>query len=655
MKILNIKNIGLAFALLTIVNMQSCKYLDAEEYLHEVDNLNDIWTSRKNIREAWAACYGHLPNFTDMHQSWPFSGTGDEGHAGLDTYMAMQLSQGKYNSDNMPWELSYWSKLYRAIRACNQFLENSPQANDKLIKEGELESYQTDVRFLRAYYYSLILEIYGPFVIVDKTVDYANEANYPTKRATLEECVNFLTNELDLTIQKLPSQAQILTSDLGRPSKATAMATKARILLWAASPLVNGNTEYNSFVNPEGQPFFGKGYDENRWKKAADAYKAIIDLNQYQLFTLPANKNYKTVPLGDFPGNTIAWPNGPAGIDPYRSFKALFSGGDDYWNTEVIWQVNRQSQTYNLTALGWPRGHKASNSLNSSRIAATQKIVDGFFMNNGATIEEENQKLYKDFSTSSAADGYYILGDGSSLNSPIHTNFFNGNRFPAVPNRVLNREPRFYATIGFHGRGYKQDDKVDPFYYVDYRPETADGYFETDRPSLRTGYAVVKYINDDDMRIEGTYEKQYPVFRLAEVYLSYAEALNESQPGHPDILKYLNLVRYRAGLPGYNQGSKEEIRNKIKHERLVEMAFEGKRYFDIRRWKDAENVQRDNWGNPKGSGGPVYGMNYKKADITFYDRTIIDGYSFKKKDYFFPLPYNDVANHWGKLIQNPGW
>ena len=83
--------------------------------------------------------------------------------------------------------------------------------------------------------------------------------------------------------------------------------------------------------------------------------------------------------------------------------------------------------------------------------------------------------------------------------------------------------------------------------------------------------------------------------------------------------------------------------------------FEGKRYFDSRRWKDAEINERDQFGNNKGMNGPVYGCNYQATDGSFYDRTIIDGYLFKKKNYFLPIPYQDVANHWGDLVQNPGW
>src|SRR5690606_39142424 len=135
----------------------------------------------------------------------------------------------------------------------------------------------------------------------------------------------------------------------------------------------------------------------------------------------------------------------------------------------------------------------------------------------------------------------------------------------------------------------------------------------------------------------------------------YAEALNEYDPANPDVIKYLNLVRFRAGLPGYTLGTKEENRERIKRERYVEFAFEGKRYFDSRRWKDAEKTSRDNWGNSNGMGGLVYGCNFTAADENFYDRYVIDGYLFSQKNYFLPIPYQEVANHWGTLVQNPGW
>jgi hypothetical protein len=634
----------------------SCNYLESEEYLHEVDALNDIWFSRKNIREAWAACYGRLFSFHAMESSWPFSGGGDEGYGGRNVYQCLQLAQGKYHPDNMPGELNYWGNIYRSVRICNQFLENSHLANDRLLVEGEVESYNADVRFLRAYYYSLLLEIYGPFVIIDHTIDYSQE-DYPTTRNTVDECVDFLVEELNAVIEVLPHQANIIQTDLGRPSKGAAMAVKARVLLWAASKLVNGNKDYEtSFVNPDGVPYVNPNYDENKWRLAAQAYKDIIDLGYYELFTVPADD--ETVPLGDFPGNNIPWPNGPAGIDPYLSYKALFAGGLNYWNKEAIWQINTGDQQSNYTLLGWPRGHKTGGaySMYTGRVVAVQKIVDAFFMNNGKTIDEENNALYQDMGPAANADGYYIQGRESSEDSPIKTNWLSSAMAQAPPARCLNREARFYATFGFQGRGWKQDDLATPYYYIDMRASALDGYFETDRPSFRSGYLIVKWVNDEDVTSTGDYSKQCPVFRLAEVYLSYAEALNEIDPTNTDIVKYLNQVRYRAGLPGYELADQNTNRERIKRERYVELAFEnGKRYFDMRRWTDAEKVQRDQWGNSLGLGGLVYGCNYWATDGAFYDRYALEGYIFKKRDYFFPIPYVEVANHWGTMSQNPGW
>ena len=352
-------------------------------------------------------------------------------------------------------------------------------------------------------------------------------------------------------------------------------------------------------------------------------------------------------------------PNGPAGIDPYRSYKALFEGGKNYWNSEVIWQVNQENQSTYLSWMAFPRSYYNSEQVHAHYMCATQKMVDAFFLNDGRTIDEAEGTLYYDFGPAPKGDGYYINGEGNTVKtkSPVITGFKASSSSEVImpcPSRALNREARFYANIGFEGRGYiGGSNKI---YYSDYRADMPDGYILTDRASARTCYTIYKWGNDDEDRTgNGSVSKQYPIFRLAEMYLAYAEALNEYDPGNPDILHYLNLVRYRAGLPGYKSGSQDEVREYIKHERYVEFAFEGKRYFDSRRWKDAEKTGLDKWGNSLGMGGQVYGCNYTVNTSDFYERYAIDGFLFKKKQYFLPIPYSEVANHWGELIQNPGW
>ncbi|WP_298707230.1 RagB/SusD family nutrient uptake outer membrane protein [Chitinophaga sp.] len=648
------KNSILKISTIVLLAMQSvsCNYLEADEYLHEVNNLNDIWTQRIDIRKAWAACYGHIPNYTDMAYTWPFNTNYDEGHAGRDVYTSLVFAQGKFNADNVLF--NFWANSYRAIRTCNLFLENHHKANDKLLVPGEVEGYAADARFLRAFYYYTLLQMYGPFPIVEKTVDYSDESAMPTNRNTEEECVNFLIAELDKCTAELPEKDRILVSEVGRPSKEAAMALKAMVLLWDASPLVNGNPDYNGFKDANGRNYFATANDPEKWRKAANAAKAVIDLGVFDLHTAPANQGYTTVPLGNFAGNTVAWPNGPAGIDPYRSFKELFSGGESYWNKEGIWQVNLEYQTDHLSLLGFPRNYNNGEAGEVKGVlCATQKMVDAFFMNNGSTINEEDNGLYHDVGIAENGDGYYISGSGKEAHTPIITGFKLSNANARVPNRVLNREARFYATVGFIGRGYEQNNGT--LYYSDYKANAMDGFIQSDRPSIRTGYSIVKWVAEDDLRSRGSSDKPYYVLRLAEIYLSYSEALNEIEPGHPDILKYLNLIRFRAGLPGYAGAGQDVMRERIKREKHVEFAFEGKRYFDSRRWKDAGKTTRDKWGNSQGMGGLVYGCNYTSPDGGFYDRAVIDGYIFRPKNYFLPIPFEEVANYWGTMTQNPGW
>ncbi|MNL18423.1 SusD family protein [compost metagenome] len=134
------------------------------------------------------------------------------------------------------------------------------------------------------------------------------------------------------------------------------------------------------------------------------------------------------------------------------------------------------------------------------------------------------------------------------------------------------------------------------------------------------------------------------------LYLNYAEALNESSPGHADILKYVNLIRKRAGVSGYGEGDvaipvgQVAMREAIRKERQVELAFENVRYFDARRWKIAENTTTT----------AVYGMNLNADGNDFFKRTLIETRIFKKRDYLFPIPNNEVLKN-EKLVQNAGW
>ena len=158
----------------------------------------------------------------------------------------------------------------------------------------------------------------------------------------------------------------------------------------------------------------------------------------------------------------------------------------------------------------------------------------------------------------------------------------------------------------------------------------------------------VPFINNDKSTVN------WYVLRYADVLLLYAEALNESSPAPtPDVYKYVNLIRERAGIPALKEGlSKEEMRAAIQQERRVEFNCEGIRFHDLRRWKIAD----------KYLGGKLYGMNHdgseKSDDVNnpkaFYKRTYYKSRTFNKRMYLWPVPQAQMDIN-PNLRQAPGY
>ncbi|GAB3419333.1 RagB/SusD family nutrient uptake outer membrane protein [Niabella aquatica] len=168
-----------------------------------------------------------------------------------------------------------WSQGYKNIRWCNIFLKNKDRAPISAVVKSRLEG---EVRFLRAYYYLHLLRLYSGIPIVGDSV-YTLTDPIKATRSTFDECVTYLSAEFDAAASLLPLKHQ--ASDFGRPTKGAALALKSKLLLYAASPLFNGE---NITTNAAVASLTGyASFDNQRWKKAADAAKAVIDLNQYTL------------------------------------------------------------------------------------------------------------------------------------------------------------------------------------------------------------------------------------------------------------------------------------------------------------------------------------------------------------------------------------
>lgn len=145
----------------------------------------------------------------------------------------------------------------------------------------------------------------------------------------------------------------------------------------------------------------------------------------------------------------------------------------------------------------------------------------------------------------------------------------------------------------------------------------------------------------------GTSVHVWPYFRLAEIYLNYAEALNECDPGNADIKKYVDMVRDRQNvrMPGMTVTEQEDVREFIRNERRVELAFEDHRAWDTRRWMIADKAE-----NLK-----LRGVKVAKSSLTgfTYEPSEVETRVFEPKMYFYPIPLNEInVTGWP---QNPLW
>lgn len=252
-------------------------------------------------------------------------------------------------------------------------------------------------------------------------------------------------------------------------------------------------------------------------------------------------------------------------------------------------------------------------------------MVDAFFMKNGRSIDDPLSQYVK--------TGYSdFTGPNETTPSSIY-------------NQWVNREPRFYVNITYDGSTWlnKSYGNIVTRIYNTGNSGKATG----NNDYSPTGYIVRKAQGLGKWDVGG---RTLMLIRLAEIYLSYAECINEADPASPEALKYVNLIRERAGIPQYGSAElpapvgQAAIREAIRKERRVELAFENNRFFDVRRWKIAEQTEN----------GPIYGLNIGADMPGFLQVVPFETRVFERKHYLFPLPADDVDND-KQLVQNPGW
>ncbi|AIM39060.1 starch-binding protein [Sphingobacterium sp. ML3W] len=653
----------------------SCKdYLNIDEYFDDEFNIDSAFS---NVRNMEAYMWGAAAMFPDESNTVRYGYTPgpmatDEGLNGLtgagstNVYYGMDFVTGNISPDffgggsSTKYNLNEWGRYYKIIRKCNNILQNLDRPSDlNNMDRLRIEGY---TRFIRAYAYYNILVDYGPAILVGDEVVNTNEpiTYYDRPRATYDETMDYTCSEFEKAAQFMPLDVSLL--DFGRPSKGAAYALVARLRLIHASPLFNGGPVANAYYGnwtrkTDNVHYVSQQYSEAKWAVAAAAAKRVIDLGQYQLYTVVSDNKTPALPKGVMsdPNFYEEFPNGAAGIDPLRSYSDIFTGeAVASINKEIIWGRNTE---YLKTTIS--QGAMPPSLGGWGRFCVTQKVVDAYLMDDGRTKEE------------ASSDNYY-----SETGFTTQPRNFSGYPLNSgVYNMYANREMRFYASIGFNEAVWQAlsstsiNNYTAKYYYQD-----ADGRGGVTAISPNypiTGYVIKKYNHPMDA-FQGTgarhMKKSYSIIRYAEILLSYAEALNNLTGSHSiqlgdqnytisrdleAIKNTFNLVRYRAGLPGLSANqlsSSVTIQKQIERERMVEFLWENRRFYDVRRWGIYEETERE----------PIRGMNPDGATKeTYYQRVIPGTSSFltrvvDKKLIWIPIPRAEMRRL-PSVDQNPGY
>jgi len=603
--------IGLATA------FTSCKkFLDVSDELAEELDYEKVFSDPGYVRRFHRAIYVGIPNSAAFAREPDYLNSG-VGLVWPQLADEVERAQGSdfnliaYNQSHSGY--GRWDLYYKLIRQANVFLERAkviPQQGDAdFISEEELFELMAQARFFRAYYHYLMFELYGPIPVIDYPAD-PNDASQDYERNSVDEVVKFVYDEMSYCAEALKDPNLANLDQLGVPTRGTALAVRARLMVYAASPLFNGGfAEALQVRNADGKALF-PAKDDTKWNKALEAVQAFIDYanaGHYELFKVLTSSG---------------------AIDPDESLYQMFMS----MNKEVIFartNGNFGSVSSRAGIDGWnlPRGVRGGTAT-TGYLAVTQELVDDFFMADGLSITES--PLYKE-------TGFSVAGEDPS-----------GRTEPGTYRMWINREPRFYRTVFYNRRKWHVGNEVVTFHQGgnSSSKETSD--------YARTGYLLYKRMSRRVYNQGSNPTSEYrPAFvhRLAEFYLLYAEALNEVNPNDSRILEYVDKVRERAGVPKLVDiksgiiGNQAAQREAIRREMRVELATEGQRYFDVRRWMLAET-------DGYRQGGPVYGMDMSETEALFYRRTLIENRVFNRAMYLYPIPLTQIQNS-KLLVQNP--
>ena len=631
-----------------------------KDYLDVVpDNIATIdlaFNTRSTAENFLSTCYTYIPEHANVEQNFSLL-AGDEiwYYAENDFYMnnetSFRLAKGMQNSAS-PY-LNYWEggrgaphSLFNALRDCNIFLENLVEVPG--LEEDERLKWIDEVKVLKAFYHFWLMQMYGPIPIIDQNIPVgASPEETNVKRESIDDVVSYLVQILDEVIEaeNLPGLINYIYTDMGRITMPIAKALKAKILVLAASPIFNGNTDLSELTDNLGNKLVSQVYDPQKWVYARDALFEAIEsahLNGHQLYEF----NQQIPIIGGINEE----------ITTELSLRAAIT---EPFNTEIIWAFAPEwtGDLQMWCQPRWTADHSALFGYTKKSHAPTLNMVETFYTNNGVPIDED---LTWDY-----GNRYDVIETPlfDSNNENFHEFYIEDDYYTAKLHTY--REPRFYSSIGFDGGKWfsLETENINFIPHLNAKAGAASGKQGFEIYSI-TGFFAKKLVHYENIiSLQGSTIKGYsfPIIRLSDLYLMYSEALNETKAA-PDaeVYEYIQRVRTRAGLDAggdilntwqmYSTNpskpmTKDGMRKIIHQERMIELALEGHRYWDLKRWKLATEYFNK----------PIQGWNIFRSDVEgFYEVENIFYRNFSTKDYLWPISQNELLRN-PNLIQNPGW
>lgn len=630
----------------------------------DMTTLNSIFETRENADSWLMSCYAFLQKtLPDVAANEAFMGA-DELVAGdylrnstlewtglriasglqnsLDPYGNLWVNEVLMQQNDGSMTLEGREDYYSAINLCNIFIEKIDQVYN--MEHSEKREWKAEVKAVKAYYYFELVRHYGPIILMPKSVDpnISVEA-MKMPRSHVDSCFAAIVRLCDEAADSLRTSSQQESSRRAYFCKEAALALKARALLYQASDLFNGNPDYADFVNKNGEHLFSTVKDKEKWRLAAEAAEEAIRV------ATESGKRLIDDQVGATDLQTVM----------LNIENSILTYG--FSNDEVLWMIKRFDNgrngdsfyTYTVPRLsddayGYNRGTCISPSL---------KMVEMFYTANGLPIDQDP-----------TYGGGNIYGMTREID-PYYTDVVAIDE--DIPVLHTKREPRFYVDIAADRCYWRQGSTQEELYKVEAYQGERFGMQETrinaTVPQNLSGYWLKKWLCSTvsmelySGSVNSLGDSPYPVFRLAELYLIAAEAWNEYLDAPDDrVYDNIDVVRERAGIPDVRTSwamardknrvnTQNGMREIIRQEWNIEFAFEGMRYWNLRRWKTAHvelNESMYGW-NVVGSTANSFYRNGRPV-VVYSGNTFV-----APRDYLYPISSEEIMK--SGCVQNPGW